>query len=124
LSALCQVKDPVENTGDLYNALDGVYQPTCFEGLSNVVIEAQSCGRPVALSREGDNDLLIEPGKTGFSFSIRSDTEAAKGLESLFQLCCDSQKREKMVRDAREAVLKCSALQQGIQKLQELYLSL
>jgi glycosyltransferase involved in cell wall biosynthesis len=116
--------EPVEDMVLLYNALDGMFQPSTYEGLSNAVIEAQACGVPVALSREGDNDDLIRDGETGISFSIKSESEVAQALERLIELCLDEQRRLRLTERARSEVEERFALQRDIVKLQETYFRL
>jgi glycosyltransferase involved in cell wall biosynthesis len=116
--------DPVEDVVSLYNALDGVFQPSIYEGLSNVVIEAQACGTPVALSREGDNDDLVRDGETGIAFSITSDARVARALERLIDLCLDDDQRQRITERARTEVEKRFAVQRDILALQEIYFRL
>ena len=105
----------------LYNALDGIFQPSTYEGLSNVVIEAQACGTPVALSDEGDNDGLVEQGKTGVSFRAAAAEDVARALEELIHLGRDGEKKEEITSRARDAVVERFSLEGEIRKLQGTY---
>jgi glycosyltransferase involved in cell wall biosynthesis len=116
--------EPVEDMVSLYNALDGIIQPSIYEGLSNVVIEAQACGTPVALSCEGDNDDLIQDEITGISFSIRNKTEINGALEKLFELTRDKKRKQQITDRARSEVEKRFTLQPKIASLQEVYFHL
>ncbi len=116
--------EPVEDVVSLYNALDGIFQPSTYEGLSNVVIEAQACGALVALSREGDNDDLIRDGETGISFSIKNETQIVKALERLIGLRVDETRRRQITEWARSEVERRFSLQRDIATLQETYFRL
>lgn len=50
----------------VYNALDLVVLPSTAEGMSNVCLEAMSCGTPVLRHQWGGIDELIEDGRNGF----------------------------------------------------------
>jgi len=116
--------EPVEDIVSLYNTLDGIFQPSTYEGLSNVVIEAQACCTPVALSREADNDDLVRDGETGIAFSIKSKVQIARALERLIELCVDEKRRRQMTERARSEIEKRFALQRDISTLQETYFRL
>gem|GEM_PF-2816064 len=124
LGSLCEIREPTEEIVSLYNAVDGLFQPVHFEGLSNVVIEALACGAPVALSQEGDNDCLIEDGKNGVSFSLSSEEETARGLKALIDLCGDGERRREMAENARRSVLARFSVEEKIREVQEIYLKL
>ncbi len=124
LQNVSQFLDPVEDVVSLYNALDGLFQPSIYEGLANVVIEAQACGTPVALSCEGDNDDLICDGETGISFSIKSEMQVVKALERLIDVCLDDSRRQQMARQARSEVEKRFSLRRDIEALQATYFNL
>ena len=121
LDGLCRFHDPVREVVPLYNALDGIFQPSTYEGLSNVVIEAQACGTPVALSDEGDNDGLVEQGKTGVSFRAAAAEDVARALEELIHLGRDGEKKEEITSRARDAVVERFSLEGEIRKLQGTY---
>jgi glycosyltransferase involved in cell wall biosynthesis len=113
--------DPVADVVSLYNMLDGIFQPSLYEGLSNVVIEAQACGTLVALSHEGDNDELVRDGETGIAFSINSETQIAQALERLIALCLDDTRRQQMTGRARSAVERRFSLQRDMALLEATY---
>ena len=124
LTDICFVRDPYSDVVSLYRALDGLFQPVHFEGLSNVVIEAQACGLPVALSNEGDNDGLIQNKETGISFSIDSTDNTAEGLQRLLSVCLDPRKKEEVCQKARASVVNRFSVEKGVRTVEETYLSL
>jgi glycosyltransferase involved in cell wall biosynthesis len=86
-----------------------------------VAIECQASGVPVALSREGDNDDLIDDGKTGVSFSIGKEEEITTGLKRLIDLCSNPQRRGEVVRRAREQVTSRFSLAEAMKLREEIY---
>jgi glycosyltransferase involved in cell wall biosynthesis len=121
LQETCPIWEPIEDIVSFYNAVDGVFQPSHHEGLSNVAIECQASGVPVALSREGDNDDLIDDGKTGVSFSIGKEEEITTGLKRLIDLCSNPQRRGEVVRRAREQVTSRFSLAEAMKLREEIY---
>ena len=53
---------------DLYQQADVLVNPSHYEGMPNVVLEAMACGLPVVASAVPGNDSLVQPGETGFLF--------------------------------------------------------
>lgn len=77
----------------LYQQADVVVNPSVYEGMPNVVLEAMACGLPVVASRIPGNDTLVIPGETGYLFepgdgdalcaalrAIREDPSQARSL--------------------------------------------
>jgi glycosyltransferase involved in cell wall biosynthesis len=60
---------------DLYQQADVVVNPSLYEGMPNVVLEAMACGVPVVASAVPGNDSLVRSGETGFLFPL-GDGEA------------------------------------------------
>jgi glycosyltransferase involved in cell wall biosynthesis len=53
---------------DLYRSCHCLVNPSDYEGMPNVVLEAMACGLPVVASNVPGNNTLVIPGKTGFLF--------------------------------------------------------
>ncbi len=53
---------------DLYQQADVVVNPSLYEGMPNVVLEAMACGLPVVASAVPGNDTLVRAGETGLLF--------------------------------------------------------
>ncbi len=124
LEDICSLHEPFHDVVPLYHGVDGVFQPSKYEGLSNVIIEAQACGTPVALSQEGDNDDLIGHEKTGISFSIEDEEQIAEGLAQLVRLCRDPKRREEITSLARRQVESRFSIEKEIRTYEETYLRL
>jgi glycosyltransferase involved in cell wall biosynthesis len=54
---------------ELYQQADVVVNPSLYEGMPNVVLEAMACGLPVIASAVPGNDSLVRTGETGFLFT-------------------------------------------------------
>jgi len=55
-----------EDVSLLLNGFDAFFLPSQSEGLSNVILEAMSCGIPVVAFHVGGNPELIDDGKGGY----------------------------------------------------------
>lgn len=53
---------------DLYRQADILVNPSRYEGMPNVVLEAMACELPVVASDVPGNDSLVQPGKSGLLF--------------------------------------------------------
>jgi glycosyltransferase involved in cell wall biosynthesis len=53
-----------------YRAAGLVVNPSLYEGMPNVVLEAMSCGRAVLASKVPGNDSLVVDGNTGWLFPL------------------------------------------------------
>lgn len=60
-----------------YQAADLVINPSLYEGMPNVVLEAMACGRPVLASRVPGNDTAVVDRVTGYLFSPDDATDFA-----------------------------------------------
>jgi glycosyltransferase involved in cell wall biosynthesis len=54
----------------LYQRAHVVVNPSLYEGMPNVVLEAMACGRPVIASNVPGNSSLVIPGRTGYLFNL------------------------------------------------------
>src|SRR5436190_17936205 len=55
----------------VYQSADCLVNPSLYEGMSNVVLEAMACGLAVIASRVPGNDELVQEGETGFLFDLQ-----------------------------------------------------
>src|SRR6185436_13211956 len=53
---------------ELYQQADVAVNPSLYEGMPNVVLEAMACGLPVVASAVPGNDSLVRSGETGFLY--------------------------------------------------------
>jgi glycosyltransferase involved in cell wall biosynthesis len=68
---------------DEYQAADCLVNPSLYEGMSNVVLEAMACGLPVVASRIAGNEELVVDGETGFLFDLQSPDDLKNALQQL-----------------------------------------
>ncbi len=89
----------------LYQSADCLVNPSLYEGMSNVVLEAMACGLPVIVSKVPGNEELVLDSDTGFLFDL---PEPAAMVSALAQLR-DAGLRRRMGSSARSrAVNFCS----------------
>jgi sugar transferase (PEP-CTERM/EpsH1 system associated) len=74
---------PSEDVPEILNALDVFVLPSLMEGMSNTILEAMSCGLPVAATRVGGNPELVQEGRTGVLFAPGDDAQLAAQIELL-----------------------------------------
>lgn len=79
-----------DDVGELMPLLDVFVLPSLGEGVSNTVLEAMSCARPVVASDVGGNPELVDDGVTGLLFPVGDSQALAKALMSLLD---DQQRR-------------------------------
>lgn len=59
-----------ESLRDIYRSADCLVNPSLYEGMPNVVLEAMACGLPVIASRVSGNDAVVRHGETGWLFDL------------------------------------------------------
>ena len=71
---------------ELYRNSDIFCLPSYYEGTSNSLAEALSCGLPVVCSKVSDNPVYVREGSNGFLFNPRNAREMAAALEKALDL--------------------------------------
>ena len=77
-----------------------IVHPSYHEGMSNVILEAAACGRPILASNISGCKEGVDEGKSGFLFEPESAAELEKEIEHILTLT--EKDRENMGRAARE----------------------
>ena len=75
---------------DIYSTADVFCLPSFYEGTSNAISEALSCGLPVICSTVSDNTINVEEGRNGWLFDptdIRSMTDAFERMLGSTEEC-------------------------------------
>jgi glycosyltransferase involved in cell wall biosynthesis len=54
----------------MYQNCDCLVNPSLYEGMSNVLLEAMACAMPVIASKVTGNDVLVNHGQNGFLFDL------------------------------------------------------
>jgi glycosyltransferase involved in cell wall biosynthesis len=89
---------------DLYRSSHVLINPSSYEGMPNVVLEAMSCGLPVLASDVPGNATLVKPGETGELLTLK-DAEAFRGLVRRFLLGESTPHAMKVA--VRESTVRC-----------------
>ena len=69
----------------LMRAMDIFVLPSINEGISNTILEAMSCGRPVIATRVGGNPELVVEGETGALVPAKDPVALADMLRAYVQ---------------------------------------
>ena len=107
-----------DDIADILRQLDVFILPSLNEGMSNTILEAMSCGRPVLATRVGGNGELVVPGVTGELVSAAAPAELA---QRIMQYCDDANLRQRQGRAGRERVVSEFSLQAMVARYTELY---
>lgn len=84
----------VDNVEEIMAKSHIIVHPSYHEGLSNVLLEAAACGRPVLASDINGCIETFEEGKSGFSFRVKSVEALVEAMEKILRL--SQPEREKM----------------------------
>jgi glycosyltransferase involved in cell wall biosynthesis len=85
----------------IYQSADCLVNPSLYEGMPNVVLEAMACGVPVIASRVPGNQELVVDGKTGFLFELNDPAQLSSALLRMR----DADLRQRMSESARARVV-------------------
>lgn len=85
----------------MYQSADCLVNPSWYEGMPNVVLEAMACGLPVIASKIPGNDALVVHGETGLLF----DLQERDGLVAALQRMRDVDLRRTLGANGRARVL-------------------
>jgi glycosyltransferase involved in cell wall biosynthesis len=70
----------------VYQSADCLVNPSLYEGMPNVVLEAMACGLPVVASKVAGNDALVLDGETGFLFELEEPAGLIFALMQLYDV--------------------------------------
>jgi glycosyltransferase involved in cell wall biosynthesis len=65
---------------EIYRSADCFVNPSLYEGMPNVVLEAMACGLPVIASRVPGNEAVVLHGETGWLFDLSKTDAFQKAL--------------------------------------------
>ena len=74
-----------DDVANIYKAMDLLLIASVAEGMSNVCLEAMSCGVPALVNSDSGTDELIQDGVNGFVADMRTAEELANALVSLLE---------------------------------------
>ncbi|WP_029322933.1 glycosyltransferase family 4 protein [Butyrivibrio sp. AE3004] len=81
-----------------------IVHPSYHEGMSNVLLEAAACGRPLLCSNIHGCIEALDPGKSGFTFDAKSADSLVSSIKKMLSLTEDE--RRHMGRCARDYIEK------------------
>jgi len=70
---------------DAYRTADCLANPSLYEGMPNVVLEAMACGLPVIASKVPGNEEVVLDGETGFLFDLGRPNSLLTAIELLIK---------------------------------------
>jgi len=68
-----------------YQSADLVLNPSLYEGMPNVVLEAMACGRPVLVSRVPGNEAVVVHGVSGWLYSSGDSDDFRNRVQSFLE---------------------------------------
>ena len=83
----------------VYQAADGLINPSLYEGMPNVVLEAMASGLPVLASRVPGNDAVVTSGQTGHLFELGD----ARGFQACARAWADRPEEARRLGEAGRA---------------------
>ena len=101
---------------DLYQWADCLVNPSLYEGMSNVVLEAMASGLPVVASNVPGNRSLVVDGQTGFLIELDHPSGAVPALTQLY----DTNTRLRLGENARRRVVQFFSWETGASQYIEL----
>ena len=94
------LNDHVPSTASVIPQYDAVCLASLWEGFSNTIAEAISCGRPMLASDVSDNGVMVKDGVNGFLFDPFDTKQIYKTFETFIRMT--PALKEKMGKRSRE----------------------
>lgn len=114
-----EFREPSTDIVKAYQNSDLFVLTSLYEGFSNVICEAMSCGLPVIASDVSDNGVLVKNGENGFLFPSNDKDCLAEKIIKYYNL--DSEQKKEMGRNSRERALKMFSSELFIEKYIQLF---
>jgi len=119
------IEDMVFFSGWVQNAdtqilplIDIFFQPSLWEAMSMVILEAMSAGKPIVATDVGENGLLIDNGRSGFIVKPRDVEGMISALEKLIH---DDILRDRFAAAAKEKYELCGTEEKMIKNYEKIY---
>lgn len=81
-----KLNNHIKNVSDLMVKYDAICLPSLWEGFSNTIAEAISCGKPMLVSSVSDNEVMVKNGVNGFVFDPQDTEQMASAICAFTQL--------------------------------------
>ncbi len=111
-----------EDVPDLIRIADGFVMSSLWEGMPNVLLEAQASGLPAVATSVGDVEWMILEGQTGFVVPPSNPEALADRMVFFMNLPPDL--REEMGKKARSFVLKNFSMEKIVDRWEQTYQNL
>lgn len=109
----------VTNAADVaLPAFDIFYQPSLWEAMSVVILEAMAAGKPIVATRVGENPQIIADGEDGLLADVGDVVRMADSLGTLIQ---DASARERLGDAGRAKVLRQFTVEHMTRAYEQLY---
>jgi glycosyltransferase involved in cell wall biosynthesis len=102
---------------DVYQTCGCLVNPSTYEGMPNVVLEAMACGLPVIASNVPGNNTLVADGKTGFLFEVND----GPGLRNAIMKLRDAEVRLRLGQAAADRARQFSSWQDVARQYVDLF---
>lgn len=76
----------IENVAEKMQFFDAICLPSLWEGFSNSISEAISCGKPCLVSDVADNSIMVKEGINGFLFDPKDENSIVESFLKFFSL--------------------------------------
>ena len=83
----------IDNVETVMTQSHVIVHPSYHEGLSNVLLEAAACGRPVLASDISGCVETFLDGESGFAFASRSTDALVHAMEKILALSCEERRQ-------------------------------
>lgn len=100
-------------------AFDIFFQPSLWEAMSMVLLEAAAAGKPMVCTAVGEANRILDHGRTGYLVAPRDTAAMVAALETLMSDC---ELRERMGRAATATVDGCCRSEVMVKNYERLYL--
>jgi glycosyltransferase involved in cell wall biosynthesis len=107
-----------ENAAHLIKDLDILVCASIEEAFSRVSIEAMAHGRPVVATNVGGIPEVVVDGETGILVPVQDENAMA---QAILEFVNDCELRERMGENGRKRVAQCFAVDQHLQRVQDIY---
>lgn len=97
---------------------DIFFQPSLWEAMSMVILEAMACGKPVVATAVGENDFIIEDGVSGLLVQPKAVEEMAAALGRLID---DAALRVRLGQEARQKIERRFTVQHMVRDYETVY---
>lgn len=104
----------------VYQSADFLVNPSFYEGMPNVVLEAMACGLPVVASNLPGNNELVVNGETGFLFELHGNPDEFSAVLNRLR---DVDLRRQLGGAARARAINCFSWRNAAAQYAELFAS-